>query len=175
MTVKVDLKTKATDGGGDERAIHPNGYVPLLELDDGAPVRRSGDLPVRGRPCPAGEAGSDPEELNARQRDRLAGRFDWIAQQLEGRDDLIGESTVADAKLFTVLTWSGWTGTDRAKWPALPAYVASVATRPAVQAERKAEGLTRCAHLRMAREGNINHLLSRDAGEGRARPPGFTV
>ncbi len=35
-TVKVDLRTKAMDGGGDFRAINPKGYVPVLQLDDGS-------------------------------------------------------------------------------------------------------------------------------------------
>ena len=36
--VKVDGKTKATDGGGDYRHVNPLGYVPLLELDDGTRI-----------------------------------------------------------------------------------------------------------------------------------------
>jgi len=34
--VKVDEHTKAIDGGGDYRNIHPLGYVPALQLEDGA-------------------------------------------------------------------------------------------------------------------------------------------
>lgn len=33
--VKVDLKTKRTETGGDFLSINPNGYVPALVLDDG--------------------------------------------------------------------------------------------------------------------------------------------
>ncbi len=33
--VKVDLKTKALDSGGDFNAVNPKGYVPVLQLDDG--------------------------------------------------------------------------------------------------------------------------------------------
>jgi glutathione S-transferase len=48
---------------------------------------------------------------------------------------------VADAYLFTVLGWTRWVEMDLARWPALTAYVARVAARPAVQAALKAEGL----------------------------------
>lgn len=34
--VKVDLRTKKTAAGDDFTAINPNGYVPVLELDDGS-------------------------------------------------------------------------------------------------------------------------------------------
>jgi glutathione S-transferase len=84
-----------------------------------------------------------PEEQKARQRDKLASRFDWIVAQLGGRDYLMGEFTVADAYLFTVLNWCQWTGIDLGRWPALQAYVARVAARPAVQAALKAEGLVK--------------------------------
>jgi glutathione S-transferase len=33
---KVDLKAKKTETGADFRAINPKGYVPVLQLDDGA-------------------------------------------------------------------------------------------------------------------------------------------
>jgi glutathione S-transferase len=33
---KVDLKAKTTETGADFRAINPKGYVPVLQLDDGA-------------------------------------------------------------------------------------------------------------------------------------------
>jgi glutathione S-transferase len=36
--VKVDGKTKTMDGAGDYRSVHPLGYVPLLELDDGTRI-----------------------------------------------------------------------------------------------------------------------------------------
>jgi len=34
--VKVDGKTKGMEGGGDFRTVNPLGYVPALQLDDGA-------------------------------------------------------------------------------------------------------------------------------------------
>jgi len=83
-----------------------------------------------------------PDEVKESQRTKLAGRFNWLSQRLEGKDYLMGSQfTVADAYLFTVLRWSGSTGIDLAKWPLLTQYVARVAARPQVQAAMKAEGL----------------------------------
>jgi glutathione S-transferase len=174
--VKVDLKTKAMEGGGDFRAVNGRGYVPVLELDNGARlaegpaiVQYLADQAPLKQLAPANGSlaryqlqewlnfitselhkqfsplfdPSYPEELKARQRDKLAGRFDWIVAQLGGKDYLMGEFTVADAYLFTVLNWCQWTGIDLGRWPALQAYVARVAARPAVRAALKAEGLAK--------------------------------
>lgn len=174
--VKVDLKTKAMEGGGDFRTVNGRGYVPVLELDSGARlaegpaiVQYLADQAPQKQLAPANGSlaryqlqewlnfitselhkqfsplfdPSYPEELKARQRDKLAGRFDWIVAQLGGKDYLMGEFTVADAYLFTVLNWCQWTGIDLGRWPALAAYVARVAARPAVQAALKAEGLAK--------------------------------
>ena len=84
---------------------------------------------------------SMPEEAKAKFRDKLAARFDLIAGQLQGRDYLMGSFTVADAYLFTVLSWARYTGPDLARWPVLQEYVARVAARPQVQAAMKEEGL----------------------------------
>ena len=83
-----------------------------------------------------------PDDAKAKFRDKLAGRFAWLAEQLNGRDYLMGSTfTVADAYLFTVLGWAKFTGPDLSRWPTLQAYVARVAARPQVQAALKAEGL----------------------------------
>lgn len=75
-------------------------------------------------------------------RENLGKRFDWLDQQLAGRQYLVGDKfTVADAYLFTVLRWSSRVQIDLAKWPSLKAYVDRVAARPKVQAAMKAEGL----------------------------------
>ncbi|MGZ8255704.1 MAG: glutathione transferase GstA [Burkholderiaceae bacterium] len=85
--------------------------------------------------------GTMPEEAKEKFRNKLAGRFDLIAAQLEGRDYLMGSFTVADAYLFTVLGWARYTGPDLARWPILQAYVARIAARPHVQEALRAEGL----------------------------------
>jgi glutathione S-transferase len=85
---------------------------------------------------------SMPDEVKAKLRDKLAGRFDWIVKQLGDRPYLMGRTfSVADAYLFTVLNWSKWTGIDMSRWPVLQEYVARIAARPEVQAAMKEEGL----------------------------------
>ena len=74
----------------------------------------------------------------------LKTRFDYLARALEGRDYLMGERfTVADAYLFTVLNWGGFTGIDMAPWPVLQAFHARVGARPAVQQALNDEGLNK--------------------------------
>ena len=74
----------------------------------------------------------------------LKTRFDYLTRALEGRDYLMGERfTVADAYLFTVLNWGGFTGIDMAPWPVLQAFHARVGARPAVQQALNDEGLNK--------------------------------
>lgn len=83
-----------------------------------------------------------PQEWKDIARANLERRLAYVAQQLEGRDYLLGsEFSVADAYLFTVLNWSKFIKLDLGAWPLLLAYQARVAARPAVQAALKAEGL----------------------------------
>jgi glutathione S-transferase len=75
-------------------------------------------------------------------KDKLAGRYRWIDEQLEGRSHLLGDGfTVADAYLFTVTRWAPFIGVDLAPFKRLAAYMERIAARPAVQAALKAEGL----------------------------------
>lgn len=72
----------------------------------------------------------------------LAQRFDFVAQQLQQGDYLMGNQfTVADAYLFTVLGWARHVKIDLSPWPVLTGYVERVAARPAVKAALIAEGL----------------------------------
>jgi glutathione S-transferase len=89
-------------------------------------------------------APNTPDATKDAQRERLAARFDWLSKQLEGKDYLLGKDfSVADAYLFTVLSWGRHVGIDLAKWPTLKQYVERVAARPAVQEALKAEGLVK--------------------------------
>ncbi len=79
-------------------------------------------------------------------KDDLELRFAWLAQQLEGKQYLLGDQfTIADIYLFTVLNWPRYVGMDIGKWPTLKAYHQRIGGRPAVQAALLAEGLIKKA------------------------------
>ncbi len=82
-----------------------------------------------------------PDEWKAVMRDLIGRRYDVVAQKLGDKDYLMGEFSVADGYLFTVLGWGGFVGIDIAKWPTLVAYRARVAARPGVQQAMREEGL----------------------------------
>jgi glutathione S-transferase len=83
-----------------------------------------------------------PEEFKKLSKENLGKRFDWLDQQLAGKQYLMGDKfTIADAYLFTVLRWSPRIEVDLAKWPNVKAYVDRVAARPKVQEALKMEGL----------------------------------
>jgi glutathione S-transferase len=82
------------------------------------------------------------DEQKAAAKANLGKRFDFVQQSLAGRSFLLGDDfSVADAYLFTVLGWTAYVGIDLGQWPALKAWHAGVAARPAVQAAMRAEGL----------------------------------
>ncbi len=69
-------------------------------------------------------------------------KFTFLTAQLGDKPYLLGDTfTVADAYLFTVLSWSSHVGVDLGKWHVLTAYLARVGHRPKVQEALKAEGL----------------------------------
>jgi glutathione S-transferase len=69
-------------------------------------------------------------------------KFTFLTAQLGDKPYMLGDTfTVADAYLFTVLSWSARVGVDLSKWHALTAYLARVGHRPKVQEALKAEGL----------------------------------
>lgn len=83
-----------------------------------------------------------PDETKATQKTKLRSRYEWLDQQLAGKDYLMGEHfTVADGYLFTVTNWAKPTGLDIADLANLQAWHARVGARPAVQQALKAEGL----------------------------------
>ncbi len=82
-----------------------------------------------------------PEWKNA-MLDRAALRLGFVNQALKGNAFLCGRRfTVADAYLFTIVSWTGFMKIDLAPWPELAAYQARMAERPAVQRAMREEGL----------------------------------
>jgi len=73
--------------------------------------------------------------------ERLAKRFDYLDRALGANPHLMGEFSIADAYLFTVLNWTGRLQVDLSKWPNIQAFKARIAERPAVKKAMKAEGL----------------------------------
>jgi glutathione S-transferase len=81
------------------------------------------------------------EDMKAQARKMLALRLAHVAAALQERDFLGTAFSVADAYLFTVLGWTDFLGFSLAEWPALQAYRARIAARPAVQQALREEGL----------------------------------
>ena len=175
-TKRVDLKTHTLVDGTDYYTINPKGYVPLLELDDGARLteiaaivqyiadRKPGTLaPAYGtmeryrlmewlnfiatelhKQFSPLWYPTTPEATKDAQIAKLKTRFDLISKTLAAQPYLMGNDfTVADAYLFTILNWAPMLKVDLAPWPALVAYQARVAARPAVHAALVAEGLVK--------------------------------
>ena len=87
-----------------------------------------------------------PEDYKKIAKENLATRFDWLEQQLAGKDYLTGKAfSVADAYLFVLLNWTRFQSIDLARWPNLVAFQARVGARPRVQEALQAEGLLKKA------------------------------
>ena len=83
-----------------------------------------------------------PEEYKTIAKENLGKRFDWLDQQLKGKDYLTGKQfTVADAYLFVLTNWTKPTNIDLSKWPNVQAFNKRVAARPKVKEAMQAEGL----------------------------------
>lgn len=81
-----------------------------------------------------------PEQTKKTCLDKLDKRHSFVAEHLANHSFLLGEQfTVADAYLFTTMTWAGFFNIDFAKWPALKDYFGRIAARESVQAARAAE------------------------------------
>ena len=82
------------------------------------------------------------EDVKTNARNHLTKRLGHVETQLANKPYLMGDHfTVADAYLFVVVGWCKHVGFDLGPLPKLREYMARVATRPAVQAAMKAEGL----------------------------------
>jgi glutathione S-transferase len=165
--IRVDLRTRRTEDGGDFNEVNPKGYVPALVLDDGQLLTENVAIlcwVAERAPqlAPGGELGrirliemlafiatelhkpfvrvffptSDGEKEAARAM--IDRRFGFLADRL-AEDYLFGrDCTVADAYLYVMLRWASGSGLDV---PApLPAFVARMEARPAVQLALQHEG-----------------------------------
>ena len=80
-----------------------------------------------------------PESVKSSVRAQLAKRFEYVSSRLSGRDYLLGEFSVADAYLYTILNWCGFVGVDLAQWPVLAGFKTRIGARPSVAAAKAAE------------------------------------
>ena len=80
-----------------------------------------------------------PAELKERAGALLTRRLGYLAGVLEGPYLMGATFTVADAYLYTVLTWTAHVGPDLKAWPVLADYVARLAARAAIQDAHAAE------------------------------------
>ena len=72
---------------------------------------------------------------------QLARRLPIVDAALAKKDYLTGRFSVADAYLYTVLSWAGKLGVDLTPYPSLAPFLARVGARASVKAARAAEGL----------------------------------
>jgi glutathione S-transferase len=71
----------------------------------------------------------------------LKTKISLVAKQLGENDYLMGKQfTIADAYLFTVLSWSKHVGIDLSEWSAVNSYISRVSKRPAVIKAMQGEG-----------------------------------
>lgn len=169
VRVKVDLKTRRTDDGRDYLAINPKGYVPALELDDGAVLTENiailswiadhaPALSVTGalaryrqlellayisteihKPFKPFFKPNADPEDKTAAAELIAKRLDLIATRLTSPYLFDDKMTVADAYLFVMLTWMRKNSLPLAD--PLPAYFQRMAARPAVKLSLEHEGL----------------------------------
>lgn len=81
-------------------------------------------------------------DWKAAARQTIDKRLTFVDGVLANRDYLTGATPcVADAYLFTVVSWTRPMRIDLAPWPALAAFQERMAARPAVQEALRSEGL----------------------------------
>ncbi|TMU71860.1 glutathione transferase GstA [Pseudomonas fluorescens] len=83
-----------------------------------------------------------PEPIKAIFKDKLFKRLDFLNHTLATQDYLMGTFGVADAYLFSVLTWLPSFNINLQDWPALAAHSRRIATRPSVVAAITTEAAT---------------------------------
>jgi glutathione S-transferase len=83
-----------------------------------------------------------PEAAKEYALGNLTKRLDYVQRALGSKTFVMGEQfTVADAYLYTVLSWAPFVKLDLGRWPELKRYVDRIHARPHVHEALKAEGL----------------------------------
>ena len=165
--VKIDIWTKQIEGGGNYTEINPTGYVPALMFDDGEVLTENVAILawVADRApglAPQGHLGryrliemlsfiaseihkrfpaylSAPDEAKEPIAQEILRWFRLLAGRLE-KGYLFGDTfTVADPYLFQLARGAAELGFALPE--PLPAYVARIERRPAVQATLRREGV----------------------------------
>jgi glutathione S-transferase len=73
--------------------------------------------------------------------ERLGRRLDYLNNTLGSNEYLMGEFSIADAYLHTVLRWTDIHQIDLSRWPNIQAFMRRMAERNTVKKAIKAEGL----------------------------------
>ncbi len=76
---------------------------------------------------------SAQQELSNYFRKRLELRWAIISDQLRDRDYLLGDYSIADPYLYTIMTWAELVKIDLSRWPNLVKFRQRMETRSAVQ------------------------------------------
>ena len=169
-TDRPDRKTRIMQDGFDFRSINsinPKGQVPALKLEDGRLLTEcSVILQYLADQRPEAEFAPPPAsferyrlqewlnfigmELHRGMHRGVLGslefgepvpaRLDVVESRLRSEPYLLGNYTVADPYLFTVLRWPERRGVDLSRWSALQQFQQRMRERPAVQAALSAEG-----------------------------------
>jgi glutathione S-transferase len=86
------------------------------------------------------------DDAKAFFKDRVMGKFKYVEGAIAGHDYVMGKQfTVADAYLFTMLSWAERLKFDLSGLPNLVAYKARIGARPKVQEALVKEGLMKAA------------------------------
>jgi glutathione S-transferase len=166
--IRVDLRTKRTEDGGDFNEVNPKSYVPALVLDDGQLLTENVAIlswiaERAPKLAPGGDMGrirliemlafiatelhkpfirsffpTSDAEKQAAE-DILRRRLAFVANRLRGEYLFGSEASVADAYLYVMLRWAR---TQKLEVPEpLPAFTERMEARPAVRQALQHEGL----------------------------------
>jgi len=87
-----------------------------------------------------------PDAYKATVLARVGARFDYVTKALGTKPYLTGDAfTIADAYLFTIVSWHRFLAFDIDRWPLLAQFQARVAARPSVHKALADEHLLKAA------------------------------